>query len=254
MPRFAYGSGEFPPSAQSSLPNNKPNSTIIAVARRLVALSAAVALIGGSSKDGPRLSILVCARAGDCRGLHRPSDERRGRADPDSGTGVPTAPLEPSARSGERKPVRRNPGDPVASLEFRLESPNPSPPDSLLRVKGPRGEDLSLLREPVIRNADVSSVEVEEAGSSFRVILHLTPEAGVRMRAGHPPLSGVPDGGPPRRQGCPGSRHSIRCRTDRRHRRGIQPGGSLPGRASDRSVKSEAPGPEPEARARLSTP
>ena len=101
----------------------------------------------------------------------------------------PTAPPEPPSPSADRTLVRRKPGDPVASLEFRLEAPSPSPPESL-RVKGPLGEDLALLREPVIRNADVSSVEVEEAGILFRVVLHLTKEAGVRMGAATRPFPG----------------------------------------------------------------
>jgi hypothetical protein len=102
---------------------------------------------------------------------------------------VATAPPGDVAPAGDRRLVRRKRGDPVASLEFRLEAPSPSPPESLL-VKGPQGEDLALLREPVIRNADVSSVEVEEAGILFRVVLHLTPEAGVRMGAATRPFPG----------------------------------------------------------------
>ena len=50
-------------------------------------------------------------------------------------------------------------------------------------MTGARGEEIAVLREPVVRNSDIATVGVEEAGSSFRVSLHLTSDAGTRMRA-----------------------------------------------------------------------
>ena len=94
---------------------------------------------------------------------------------------APAAPSVPTV-AGHLNPLTRAPGDPVASLEFRLEAPSPSPPEAI-RMTGPRGKELALLKEPVVRNSDIATVAVEEAGGSFRVALHLTPEAGTRMRA-----------------------------------------------------------------------
>lgn len=87
-----------------------------------------------------------------------------------------------SVSAGHLNPVKRAAGDPVSSLEFRLEAPSPSPPEAI-RMTGARSEEIALLKEPVVRNSDITTVAVEEAGSSFRVALHLTPEAGTRMRA-----------------------------------------------------------------------
>lgn len=95
--------------------------------------------------------------------------------------GSPAAPAAP-ASAGHLNPVRRAAGDPVSSLEFRLEAPTPPPPEAI-RMMGERGEEIALLREPVVRNADIAAVAVEEAGNSFRVALHLTPAAATRMRA-----------------------------------------------------------------------
>jgi hypothetical protein len=95
--------------------------------------------------------------------------------------GSPGAPAT-AVSAGHLNPVKRASGDPVSSLEFRLEAPSPPPPEAV-RMSGARGEEIALLKEPVVRNSDIAAVGVEEAGSSFRVALHLTPEAGTRMRA-----------------------------------------------------------------------
>ena len=87
-----------------------------------------------------------------------------------------------SVSAGHLNPVKRAAGDPVSSLEFRLEAPSPPPPEAI-RMTGARGEEIALLKEPVIRNSDIAAVAVEETGSSFRVAIHLIPEAGTRMRA-----------------------------------------------------------------------
>lgn len=91
---------------------------------------------------------------------------------------VPAAPFS----AGRLNPVKRSPGDPVSSLEFRLEAPSPAPPEAIRRT-GPGGEEIALLKEPVVRNGDIATVAVEETAGSFRVALHLTPEGGTRMRA-----------------------------------------------------------------------
>jgi preprotein translocase subunit SecD len=76
--------------------------------------------------------------------------------------------------------IRRAPGDPVALLEFRVEAASANTP-GVLSFPDPGGHPLLLRPEVVIRNADISSVEVEESEGRFSVGLRFIPSAAARL-------------------------------------------------------------------------
>ena len=77
--------------------------------------------------------------------------------------------------------IRRAPGDPVALLEFRVEAAAANTPGAL-SFPDPGGQPILLRPDVVIRNADISSVEVEQGEGRFSVGLRFTPSAAARLQ------------------------------------------------------------------------
>ena len=76
--------------------------------------------------------------------------------------------------------IRRAPGDPVALLEFRVEAASANLP-GVASFPDPGGHPILLRPEVVIRNADISSVEVEQSKGHFSVGLRFIPSAAARL-------------------------------------------------------------------------
>ena len=77
--------------------------------------------------------------------------------------------------------IRRAPSDPVALLEFRVEAASADIP-GVVSFPDPDGQPILLRPEVVIRNADISSVEVEQSEGRFSVGLRFIPSATARLQ------------------------------------------------------------------------
>jgi len=77
--------------------------------------------------------------------------------------------------------IRRTPGDPVALLEFRVEAASANIP-GVVSFPDPGGHPILLRPDVVIRNADISSVEIEQSEGRFSVSLRFIPSAAARLQ------------------------------------------------------------------------
>jgi preprotein translocase subunit SecD len=77
--------------------------------------------------------------------------------------------------------IRRSSGDPIATLEFRLEADSPAT-SGAVPFADPTGRPILLRPDIVIRNADIGSVVVEESQGHFSVGLRFIPSAATRLQ------------------------------------------------------------------------
>lgn len=77
--------------------------------------------------------------------------------------------------------IRRLPGEPARSVEFRVEADSPSAPGAV-SLPLPDGQPILLSPEAVIRNADIKRVRVSrDRNGGFAIELSLKPQAAARL-------------------------------------------------------------------------